>query len=114
MCYCDECVADSIQMAVKPDTTAEEKAEKIRWVEKSPVLSENLNFHLLRALHLAGRCVDCEECDRICPVDIPLRQLNKKMEKEVSEQFNYTVGIDPGLPAMAACYKEDDPEEFIL
>jgi len=114
MCYCDECVADSIQLAVKPDTSAEEKAEKIRWVEKSPVLSENFNYHLLRALHLTGRCVDCEECDRVCPVDIPLRHLNKKMEKEATEQYEYTVGIDPGIPALVTCFKEDDPEGFIL
>jgi len=114
MCYCDECVADSINLAVKPDTTAEEKAHKIRWVEKSPVLSENFNYHLTRALHLAGRCVDCEECDRVCPVDIPLRHLNKKMEKEAMDHFGYQAGTDPEKPALVSCFRDDDPEDFIL
>jgi len=113
MCYCDECVVDSINLAVNPDTTAEEKAQKIRWVEKSPVRSENFNYHLIRALHLAGRCTDCGECERVCPVDIPLRYLNKKMEKEANEQFGYIAGIDPEKPALVSCFKDDDPQDFI-
>jgi len=113
MCYCDECVVDTINLAVTPDTTAEEKAQKIRWVEKSPVDSENIFYHLVRALHLAGRCVDCGECERACPVNIPLRQLNKKMEKEAKTLFGYDVGFDPDTPALISCFRDEDPQDFI-
>lgn len=113
MCYCDECVADSINLAVKPDTTAEEKAQKIRWIEKSPVTSENFNYHLIRAIHMAGRCTDCGECERVCPVDIPLRHLNRKMEKEAKEKFDYMAGMGSEEPAMFTCFKDNDPQDFI-
>jgi formate dehydrogenase subunit beta len=113
MCYCDECVADTINFAVAADTTAEEKAQKIKWVEKSPELSENIFYHLVRAIHLAGRCIDCGECERACPVNIPLRFLNKKMEKEAKELFGYDVGFDPDKPALVSCFREEDPQDFI-
>ncbi len=113
MCYCDECVVDSINLAVTADTTAEEKAQKAKWIQRSAESSENFVYHLVRAIHLAGRCIDCGECERACPLDIPLRFLNKKLEKEAKELFGYEVGFDPAQPSLIASFKDDDPEDFI-
>ena len=113
MCYCDECVVDTINFAVSAETTAEEKAQRIKWIEKSPTSSENIVYHLVRAIHLAGRCIDCSECERVCPLDIPIRFLNKKLEKESRELFGYETGFDPDQPPLISCFKDEDPEDFI-
>jgi formate dehydrogenase subunit beta len=49
-------------------------------------------FHLVRAVHMGGRCIDCGLCEDACPVDIPLRLLYRKVNEIVSEVFDYTTG----------------------
>ncbi len=52
-------------------------------------------FHLVRAVHMAGRCIDCGLCEDACPVDIPLRLLYKKVNEIVADVFDYQTGTSP-------------------
>ena len=56
---------------------------------------ENPMFHLTRAVHMAGRCIDCNLCTEVCPAEIPLRTLYKKVAEIVKDQFQYVTG-EPG------------------
>ena len=49
-------------------------------------------FHMVRAVHMAGRCIDCGLCEDACPVDIPLRLLYRKTNEIVKDLFNYEAG----------------------
>jgi ferredoxin len=49
-------------------------------------------FHLVRAVHMAGRCIDCGLCEDACPVDIPLRLLYRKVNEIVVNIFDYETG----------------------
>lgn len=53
---------------------------------------ENPMFHLTRAVHMAGRCIDCNLCTEACPAEIPLRTLYKKVAEIVQSEFEYTTG----------------------
>ncbi|MGL6168602.1 MAG: 4Fe-4S ferredoxin, partial [Fusobacteriaceae bacterium] len=49
--------------------------------------SETGFYQIIRAYHVAGRCSDCGECERICPLGIPLGKINKKIIKDLEELY---------------------------
>ena len=51
-------------------------------------------FHIIRALDMADRCIDCGMCENICPAHIPLRTLYRHMRNLVKEIFDYEPGMD--------------------
>jgi formate dehydrogenase (coenzyme F420) beta subunit len=62
------------------------------WVSQRANLHEKTMFHMIHALHLAGRCTECGECERACPMNIPLGKLKKKINMDMKELFDYEPG----------------------
>jgi formate dehydrogenase (coenzyme F420) beta subunit len=58
----------------------------------SAKLPPDNSFHLVRAVHMAGRCIDCGLCEEVCPAKIPLRALYKKVNGLVETVFDYKTG----------------------
>lgn len=84
------------------------------WLSKRNSLGQNYVFHLIRMYHVAGGCIDCDECTRVCPVNIPLRELYRKVLKDAGEIFEVkTPGSDPEEPPLFTTYRTSDPEEFM-
>jgi coenzyme F420-reducing hydrogenase delta subunit/ferredoxin len=73
-------------------------------------LNEKRTFHLGRAYHLAGRCVGCNECERACPMNIPIGLLNQKLAEEIEAAFDHRAGItvapSPIVTVLSGEYKE--------
>ena len=66
-----------------------------RWsISTSATLKGNFAWQITRAFHLAGRCVGCDECTRVCPAGIDLRLLNLSLAKAAEENFGYRAGMD--------------------
>ncbi|MEK7773429.1 MAG: Fe-S oxidoreductase, partial [Deltaproteobacteria bacterium] len=52
LCYCERCITEK---------------NMPQWIETSAHPRGNLSWNLTRAMHLAGRCTFCGECERACP-----------------------------------------------
>ncbi|MGB4600181.1 MAG: Fe-S oxidoreductase [Trichlorobacter sp.] len=97
-CFCEQCLCDR---------------NKPQMVEGTPRPAGNLAWHLVRAMHLAGRCAGCAECERVCPMDIPLNLLNRKMSRELKELFHSEAGFEVREKGPLAEYNEQDDQSFI-
>jgi len=79
------------------------------WLSQENATAENWMFQMIHVMHLTGRCVECGECERACPMDIPLMLLRRQMNKGVREVFGYEAGLDPqGKPPLLTFNVEED------
>lgn len=76
VCFCTDCSMEH---------------EKLIPANKLP---PDTSFHLVRAVHMAGRCIDCGLCEEVCPARIHLRTLYKEVNRLVEEVFDYKPGAD--------------------
>lgn len=112
-CFCEECAVDPRTQAISDKSLARDKAGRPQWTGQDSTAPSNTFYLLSRAYHGAGRCTSCEECDRACPMGIPLRLLNRKVRKDVKALFDYEAGKDPGDKPLLSESCENDPGDFI-
>ncbi len=75
MCFCKDCALEDPHL-----------------VEPGVIPPDFPAFHIIRALDMAGRCIDCGLCEEACPADIPLRSLYRKMQDIMEEKLEYRAG----------------------
>ncbi len=97
-CYCTECFVD---------------ASNPTWIGKGLEKSDVELWHIIRAYHLAGRCVGCGACEQACPVGVDIFYLTQKINRDVKELFDFETGVDLDTPPPLATYRMDDGEDFI-
>lgn len=99
MCYCHRCTTDVNQP---------------QWIPVASHSRGNLDYHLMRAMHLAGRCVNCGECAKACPMEIPLNLLTYTLIEPIRNDFGATAGMKADATYALSTFKPDDKENFII
>lgn len=98
MCYCKRCSVEVNQP---------------QWIPVQANLHGNMEWHILRAMHLAGRCISCGECGRACPVGIPCHLLAMHLADQVNNHFKVRAGTSAKMPSVLSTYDPNDKESFI-
>jgi ferredoxin len=97
LCYCTQCTVDN---------------NRPQWVPVASHQLGNLEWHIMRAMHMAGRCTDCEACANACPIAVPLNLLTKKVMQDMKTNFGE---YGPSLTAgnTMSTFRPDGKETFI-
>jgi len=98
LCYCTQCAIE---------------CNKPQWIHVASHELGNLEWHVVRAMHLAGRVVSCGDCGRACPVGIPIHLLSGMLGQEIFEHFGMRAGTGADHEYALSSFKPEDKENFI-
>jgi ferredoxin len=99
MCYCIRCTVEVNQP---------------QWIPVQANIHGSMEWHILRAMHLAGRCISCGECGRACPVGIPCHLLTMHMTDKVHDYFKVYAGTSEKMSSVMSTFEPNDKESFII
>ena len=98
-CYCTRCSVEVNQP---------------QWIPVQSNTHGNMEWHILRAMHLAGRCISCGECGRACPVGIHCHLLTMHLADQVHNYFNVYAGTSEKMSSVLSTFEPNDKESFII
>lgn len=99
-CTCRECFVDQ---------------ERVGWLGKQFNTNEARYFGVIRAFHTGDRCIECGECERVCPMGLPLMRLMHKQVRDIDTLFGPYAGggLAAGGKDPLRTYRTNDVEEFM-
>lgn len=98
-CYCEECFVDSNQPF---------------WLGESVNADDNFTYHLMRSMHMAGRCINCGACEIACPENIDVRALSAKMYHVAKDIYDFEPGKNPETGTLLTDYDVNDSQSGFI
>jgi len=76
--------------------------------------AENRVFGVTRAFHVGDRCIECGECERACPMGLPILGQTQKLIKTVQAlSGDYESGLDAEDGNFLGKFDLDDKDAFL-
>lgn len=97
MCYCTRCTVEINQP---------------QWISVPSSVQGNFEYHIMRIMHMAGRCVDCGSCEAACPLSIPLNLITRRMIKDIEANVGPDI-VSVSVKNVLNTFQPDDKENFI-
>lgn len=98
-CSCKECYADQAREA---------------WDGKQNNRNSNQVYGLTRVYHVGDRCIECGECERVCPMGLPIMRQTKKMLKDIEDLFGeYECGLTAEDEHVLGEFDLSDRDEYM-
>ena len=94
ICYCVEC------------------STKKPYLVTPGELPPNFMFHLIRFAHISDSCVNCGQCQELCPADIPNALFMHAQQVEMEKMFGHTPGISMELPVLGFAEEKTERERL--
>ena len=90
ICYCVECSTK------KPHLVA------------PGIIPPDFMFQMIRFAHIADSCINCGQCQELCPMDIPNSLFMHAQQVELEKMFGHIPGQDMELPVLAFAEEADE------
>ena len=108
ICYCTVCEFESPDSEYKPSNFETELLK--RGAMRVP--PGTIYYQLGRLDHIAISCVACGACSDVCPVDIPVSLIFKKIGESVQKMFDYVAGKDLDEDLPLSTFKKEELLEY--
>jgi formate dehydrogenase (coenzyme F420) beta subunit len=94
ICYCVEC------------------STKKPYLVTPGELPPNFMFHLIRFSHISDSCINCGQCQELCPAEIPNALFMHAQQVEMEKMFGHTPGINMELPVLGFAEEKTERERL--
>jgi len=89
VCWCREC-----------------ELEEEYFNDDSQTPPDPLTFQGIRLAHMSFSCVNCGQCEDVCPMEIPVSKVYDKMQKKYRAKTGYVAGVSEELPPLYSPEKD--------